>query len=258
MPEARGWYLVVGIEWKTCDMYLGFVDESYNADFMFTSCAVATEEQWQRVSTGFAAIRSENASKHGVPVDSELHGHEIMGGAGDWKILRGQHHVSSAIYLRALETMSDAGVKVLIRGVDIGRLNARYRYPQPPYVLALQFTLERLNEHMVSRCEGHEVQVTADDVHTRTEHVKQFSIYQSDGTPWYRASNLECVSSLKYGDSRALDGLQAADLAVYLYRRRYGVVFEHEPEHPRAKKIRKRLYSALAPMLLPQTGVWHP
>ncbi len=225
---------------------------------MFVACAVADESQWASVSEGFDAIRRDNAHHASQAERPELHGHELMGGSGDWKPLRGKHWVSAAIYARALETMRDSGVRVVVRGIDITRLNARYRYPDPPYSLALQFSLERLNEHLVKRCASSAARVVADEVHTQAQHVRQFGDFKADGTPWYRTSKLECVDHLEYGDSRSHDGLQAADLAVYLYRRRYGAVYEGEREHPQAKKTRKALWRILHPMLLPESDVWQP
>lgn len=244
--------------WNTLGVHLGFIDESYNADFMFVACAVATEDQWADLASEFATIRSDNSRIHGVARDAEFHGHELMGGSGDWQTLRGKHREATGIYVRCLSAMSSAGVRVIVRGIDVGRLNARYRYPRPPYGLALQYTLERLNEHMMRRCGAEQVCVTADEVHTRADHLLEFTGYQVVGTPGYRASNLARVDSLKFGDSRLVDGLQAVDLAVYLYRRNHAIENEGELEHPRASSARRRLYSILSPMLLPESGISRP
>ncbi|WP_366223433.1 DUF3800 domain-containing protein [Rathayibacter toxicus] len=55
---------------------------------------------------------------------------------------------------------------------------------------------------------------------TQEEHRSQFENYRSLGTPGYRSSRLDLISSpIQFASSKNTPGLQAVDLAVYLHRR---------------------------------------
>jgi len=114
-------------------MLLAYVDESYDRDFYYIAAAIAPQDVWDELESALDQIRARTAEQHGLPADVELHAHEIMGGEGDWRPLRGKHREAAGIYPAALTAARDAGVKYVFRGVDIGRLNARYKYPDQPH-----------------------------------------------------------------------------------------------------------------------------
>lgn len=202
-----------------------YVDESYDSSFYFIAAAIAPEEVWDDVDSDLEAIRRRTADEHATPRDAEFHGYELMGGRGDWKALRGKHREAAGIYRACLLAAKDRGVTFILRGVDVHRLNARYRYPDQPHTVVLSHLLERVNEFAryvyPHETEHNKVLVVADEIATQKDHLAQFEAYQERGTNGYRSSKLERIAApIYFESSRAMSGLQVADLAAYLHRRR--------------------------------------
>lgn len=235
-------------------MLIAYIDESYTRDRYFLGAAIAEQETWEAVDEALGRLRLFNHERHGTPLDVELHGHPLMGGRGGWEPLRGQHREAAAIYRNALGAASDLGVKFLFRGVDVARLNARYSYPHPPHQIVLQHLLERINEHCHTTAATEECIVVADQVPDQENHQKRVEQYQYVGTPGYRASNLERISQpIQFSDSSLVGGLQIADLAVYLHRRREVVTTADN----RALKQQERIWQVIAPQVV-HMHEWRP
>lgn len=233
---------------------IAYVDESYNQDTYFIGAAVADAATWELVEDSFEAVRRRTSVHHDVPADVEFHGHELMGGQGDWSALRGRHREAAAIYAAALRASLDAGVRYLFRGVDVRRLNARYAYPRSPHSVTLSHLLERLNDYSGAYGGGTQTIVVADQIAAQEEHQAQFEDYQRIGTDGYRPSRLENISSpINFSDSRLTPGLQAVDMATYIHRRAETV---HE-QHPKAQAATDRLTRLIYPATV-YRQVWRP
>lgn len=102
-------------------------DESYTQELFFLGCAVAEEENWERVDQKLIQLLDQQKKCYDLPEEAELHAHEILGGAGKWKPLRGKHREAGNIIKRALTILREEDVKLIFRGIDIARLNARYK-----------------------------------------------------------------------------------------------------------------------------------
>lgn len=221
-----------------------YVDESYDRDFYFIGAAIAPIEAWERVEDRLASIRQITAREHGVPIGIEFHGYELMSGRGDWKPLRGKHREASGVYRAVLQAARAEGVTYMFRGVDIGRLNARYRYPDQPHTITFGHMLERIDEYARRTKQDEQVIVIADEIATQDDHRRQFEAYQNSGTPGYRPSLLATISTpLCFASSEKVDGLQVADLGVYLHRRRETVTERNRA----AVAARERLLAELVP-----------
>lgn len=235
-------------------MLIAYIDESYTRDRYFLGAAIAEQETWDGVEDSLDRLRRFNHERHGTPRDAELHGHPLMGGQGDWAALRGQHREAAAIYRSALSAAADLGVKFLFRGVDVARLNARYSYPHPPHQIVLQHLLERINDHCAAITATEECIVVADQVPDQENHQKRVEQYQRVGTPGYRASVLEKISQpIQFGDSSLVGGLQIADLAVYLHRRREVMTMTDG----RALKAQEKIWQVIAPQVV-HMHEWRP
>ncbi|PPH22738.1 DUF3800 domain-containing protein [Rathayibacter toxicus] len=213
------------------------MDESYSQDFYFIGAAVTTQENY--------VLREQIAADHGVPSNVEFHGHELMGGAGEWSPLRGKHREATGIYAAALRIAQEADVRYLFRGVDVKRLNARYRYPDQPHKVVLQHLLERVNDYRrdLFPFDTEDAIVVADEIATQEEHRSQFENYRSLGTPGYRSSRLDLISSpIQFASSKNTPGLQAVDLAVYLHRRQHTIT----ESHPKSAASMAKLSSLIA------------
>ncbi|MWV59924.1 DUF3800 domain-containing protein [Rathayibacter sp. VKM Ac-2754] len=225
-------------------MLIAYVDESYNQDYYFIGAAVTTKEKWDELEREYQHLRQRVTAEPGVRLDVEFHGHELMGGSGDWKPLRGKHREAADIYAAALAIARSAGVHYLFRGVDVQRLNTRYQLRRKPHGIVLQHLLERINDYRrdcFSSDHG-KVVVVADEIATQEDHRRQFESYQLLGTPGYRSSKLDLISApIHFASSKDTGGLQTADLAVYLHRRRKTVM----EIHPKSAKTMTRLGGVL-------------
>jgi hypothetical protein len=237
-------------------MLIAYVDDSYDQDYYFIGAALTSKENWDRLERDYRVLRERVTAEHGVELGAELHGHELMGGSGDWKPLRGRHREAADVYAAALGIAQHAGVQYLFRGVDVRRLNARYQLEQKPHPVVLQHLLERIDEYcrgsLSSDCEG--VRVIADEIATQDDHRREFESYQLLGTPGYRSSTLGRISApIRFASSRETAGLQAVDLAVYLHRRRLTVT----ERHPASARTVARL-GALIDASTAHARVWTP
>ncbi|MFB2555310.1 hypothetical protein [Herbiconiux liangxiaofengii] len=144
---------------------------------------------------GLSGVRAATSRRHGIPPDAELHGHELMGGSGEWKALRGKHREAAGVYAASLKVARAAGVAYIFRGLDLNRLNARYSYPGQPHGIVFGHLLERIDQFAERTNQDEPVIVVADEIATQDVHKRQFESYQSVGTPGYRSSQLSRISA---------------------------------------------------------------
>lgn len=233
-------------------MRFAFVDESYSKDRYYVGAYVVRDDQLAALKHAVSRVR-DYAKGFGVGIDAELHGHEIMSGKGEWAALRGRTRAALSIYRRALtEASSVVGARAFVEGVDIPRLNARYRYPQPPHQIALRHLLERLNSHAAAV--GDRVVVIADEVPDQQAHAMRMASYQTLTTGGYKPSKLARIEfPINFGRSAESPGLQCADLLVYLFRR----IDAHTSTNERAAAAALKLWESTKP-LRPIARRWDP
>ncbi|MDO4888173.1 MAG: DUF3800 domain-containing protein [Actinomycetaceae bacterium] len=237
-------------------MLIAYVDESFpqGQDFYFIGAAIAEQDAWNDLEDKFANLRSKFATLHGLPSEIEFHGHEIMGGAHEWKGLRGRHREAFSVYNEALRAVASADVSFLFKGLDVVRLAKRYSDPFPPYMVTMTFLLEKINEHARTQSPD-ECIVVADMNSLQDKFQKNFEDYKTRGTFGYKKSKLERLSSpLNFADSSTVIGLQAIDLALYVYQRCHCAP---ENEHPKARRSREKLWAIIEPNVTYQ-NIWYP
>ncbi len=102
-------------------------------------------------------------------------------------------------------------VVLIYRGVDVARLNARYRYPENPHTLCTTHTLERVDSYM-NKHGLNSVQVIADETSEASQVHRSFAHNRNTGTGGYRSSTLSTISSpILFAPSHECVGLQTAD-----------------------------------------------
>lgn len=235
-------------------VFYAYVDESYTTDRYYVAAAVADEAAWVCVDAKLAEIRERTHNAHGTPLDIEFHADELMNGRKDWAPLKGKHREAAGIYAAVLQAASDCNVRFVLRGLDIQRLHARYKYPDHPHAIVLGHTLERLHERSRDHHMGAKVTVVADEIATQAQHLDQFEGYQKWGTPGYRSSTLSTiVAPISFAPSHSVNGLQLADFGAYLHRRRS----TQTERHPQAVRAMSRLSGILDGMTA-HNHTWEP
>ncbi len=229
-----------------------FIDESYTRDRYYVSAFVVPESEIAAIKAALVAAR-DYAEGFGVSSSAEFHGYEIMSGRGQWAPIRGKHRAAAAIYDRGLvEFAKVPGARLFIEGVDIVRLNARYRYPEPPHLIALRHLLEVLDRHAARLKE--QVLVIEDELPDQADHARKVAEYKRLDTGGYKPSQLTTIEMpIRFGSSAKSPGLQASDLSVYLYRR----LDAHVELDSRARDLSERLWARLRP-LRPAVRRWDP
>jgi len=244
MVSARGGTIV-------CVLF-AFIDESYTRDRYYVSAYVVAEDE---ITTVKRALRDAAgyAEGFGIAADAEFHGYEIMSGQGAWRPIRGQHRAAIAIYSRALEEIASVpGARLFIQGVDVVRLNARYRDPEPPHLVALRHVLEEV-DRFAARMKQ-QVIVIEDELPDQADHARKVEGYRRLGTGGYKPRGLEAIElPIRFGSSGESPGLQASDLGVYLFRR----IDAHIDPDQRSRDAAIRLWASLRP-LRPVTRRWDP
>lgn len=231
-------------------MLFAFIDESYTQARYYIAALVVSVDDIGDLSAALHAS-ADYALGFGVPLETEFHGHRIMTGRDGWESVRGKPRAAGAVYRHALRGIANVPGRLFVEGVDVARLNARYRYPDPPHLVVLRHVLEDVNAYAAAVDE--DVVVICDQVTDQDSHSKRFGEYQLAGTPGFRSSKLGRIEMFTFADSAASPGLQSVDLAVYLYRR----IDAHGAQSQRSRDLALSLWAELRPIIA-KTRRWDP
>ncbi|MBA2324930.1 MAG: DUF3800 domain-containing protein [Pseudonocardiales bacterium] len=213
-------------------MLLTYIDESYTDDHYYIAALMIPEEAILSLGSALdAVVKTASRNYAGISENAELHAHDLVGGKGDWKILGPMLRARIGIYNNAIQAIADHEVTIVVRGVDITRLRARYRSPEHPHSIVLTHLIERVDEYVEGRDEL--ALLIADEVGTPDEYRQSLWHYQRTGTWGYRRRQIRrIVDTLHFAPSKASRLVQAADMVAYLYRRRLA----HVETDPRAER----------------------
>lgn len=217
---------------------------------------ICDEQAMTRLGNGLDDVMAHVEHRYSVPRNTELHGHEIVNGARHWSALNGKHREAKLIYEAALRVVEQNAVKIVIRGVDVERLNKRYKRPFEKHELTLAHTLDRVNKFV--RDANTWTLLIADELGGKQEQYRSFfeSIRRSP-RKGMTDTPLDCfVDTMHFGPSDASRFIQAADLTLYLYRR--VCTAEQENRHPKARLRDEQLLRIVSDKLSDDSGLWEP
>lgn len=224
-------------------MLYAFIDESYTAERYYVGAIIVREENLAHIRDALSDARGYAAGFGVATQNVEFHAHSIMSGRDGWEAVRGKARAAIAIYTDVITRIAGLPVRLIVEGVDIKRLNARYRYPQPPHAVALRHLLEQID--LFAESKGDVVTVIADEVQNHTQHVADAMRYQVDGTGGFRPRTLRQIQMpIYFGSSEDSPGVQCADLTVYLFRR----LDAHTERHERTARQVQAMWDALRPI----------
>lgn len=224
-----------------------YIDESYQSDHYYVAGILADRDSSRKLIDDLAELAESYRHRNSLSVAPEFHGHSIMNALEDWGFLAGKFGASISIYQRVLHTIQNSGVEIYIEGVDVKRLNRRYRYPDTPYEVVLRHLLERINEvcgRTASMCK-----VYADTLPREDDFKEAIAGFTRVSTPGYRGQKLHCIQGeIEFLDSRSHFGIQAADMSAYIYRRWREGKLDNETSKE-SKRATKRLMKAIRPAI---------
>lgn len=234
-------------------MLLAYLDESYTPECYYIAALIVPEASAAPLTEALDRIVQKVAAQHpGFDAEAELHAHHLVAGKGEWAPVRQMLRVRIGVYQDSLRAIVDHGAELIVRGVDVPRLQRRYTDPDHPHSLVLTFLIERVDDY--ARAKGQLALMIADEIDQMDEHRRNLWFVQRNGTWGYRARPIKnIVDTLHFTPSKASRLLQAADLAVFLYRRRQ----THTETDARAERQWEILWKMLQPIIA-YHGCWRP
>lgn len=225
-----------------------FLDESYGEDHYYVAGFVVTPTQLASLESHIRQQHWDLEALHGLDNSAEFHAHEVMQSRGDWSFLGRNVGLKLDISRAILSAAAGSGAASFIEGLDIVRLNARYRYPEPPHLVTMRHLLERVESH--AKWKGfRRVKVVADHLDQYPQYLRAFDRYRDNGTPGYRSTNLELIDpDISFADSKGSIGLQVADFIAYFSRRHLEA---HEVPDRRARQAARKMFDVIVSMASP-------
>lgn len=235
-------------------MLIAYIDESERRSFYHVAAVLAEIRTWETIDTEIDNFRCFIATTYGLPPDVEFHGHPLMGSADGWEAMRGMHGEIGRIYTKIIKIICQENVKFFVQGVDVKRLNNRYKYPGHPHSICMSHLLERINDYALSHS-SNEVIVVADETGDEKRLIDRFGHSKIYGTGGYKNSKLTAISEpLNFASSVGSNGLQAVDMMLYVWQRNFHVEKE---THVKAQKLRDKLYGIIKPTIV-SCRTWYP
>lgn len=237
-------------------MLLTYIDESYDQTHYWIAALVVQEQHARPLAHALDAVVQKAAASYPVSKQAELHGHAIVQAGDDWASMANDSgnmiRARIGIYGDALRAIADHEVSVIVRGVNIKQLKARYANPYPPHQVVLSQLLERVENH--AKAQDSLALVIADEIAEADQHREAFRDYQEVGTGGYLSSTLpHLVDTIHFAPSKSSRLLQAVDLVAYLHRR----LHSRQDSDPRARKANLKLWSYIEPRVV-HNHCWDP
>ncbi|WP_243061109.1 DUF3800 domain-containing protein [Nocardioides sp. SR21] len=232
-------------------MLHAYVDESYTDDWFFMAAAIGDDKQVATFNNNMPWLVIEAAEYLGLPtVPNELHGYELLQGAGPWSSASVQARIDLAA--QALELARECDIKFILRGLDRKAQRQKYNEVYEPYGVVLTQLAKDVNAF--ARARSTPVDIVCDEIHHDDRHRAMIERWRRNGTPGYTVSKLQSVvGSLEFVASDSSGMIQVADLVAYLRHR-----IATRPDPPRAeRRARDRLWRIIEGQI-DQNYVWVP
>lgn len=234
-------------------MLLAYVDESYTRDTYWMAALVCTESVVIPLERALDVVVDKVCSQYrSIPARAELHGYPLFHGEGDWTALSSVPRVRIGTYNDAFAAIATSGARIITRGVDRKRLEARYTAPDHPHAVVLQHLLERIDE--LAEEMGELALVIADEVDQADSYRRSLWMFQRFSTGGYRSRQLtRIVDTLHFVPSKASRLVQGADLIAFMQRRIAAGVEMDE----RARRANENLWHRIRPCIH-HSWCWKP
>lgn len=167
-------------------MLLTYLDESYTKTRYLIAGLLVPDTDARSLAMALDKVVARAAFDYEVSSEAELHAHDIFAGKRDWEELAPMVRARIGIYGKALQAIADHDVTVIIRSVDIAKLDRRYPGGHDnPHSIVLTHLIERVDEYAASRDER--TILIADEVDAQDSYRRDLWHYQRSRTWGYRA-----------------------------------------------------------------------
>ncbi|MBO0823057.1 MAG: DUF3800 domain-containing protein [Actinobacteria bacterium] len=235
-------------------MLLTYLDESYTKARYFIAGLMVPEKEAKSLNADLDLIVDGAAWKYdGIMPTAELHGYDLFSGKRDWEYLTSRVSDRIGIYDNALRVVADHDVRIVIRSVDIQRLNRRYpTWHDHPHSIVLTHVIERVDEYAKERDEY--TLLIADEVDAQDAYRRDLWRYQRTRTWGYRSRKItQVLDTIHFAPSSASRLVQAADLIAFITRR----AETHVETDERAARATRGLWELIQPKIYHQ-WCWYP
>lgn len=234
-------------------MLVAFTDESYSSKQYF-QCALIVDENQLPSLDSLLLEAHKYSTQFGIDPNVEFHGHSIMSARKGWEPLAQNIRMKLAIYGDLVSRISSLRAVLLIQGVDITRLNARYSDPKSPHEITHKNLLDAIDRYAASV--GELVTIYSDQIATQAKLRELFNDYRLNSTQGAFPRYLKNIQDIQYVESHHHSGIQIADLCVFLYRR----YRSNEGSDPRTILVVENLWNELTPLINPNylPRIWSP
>jgi hypothetical protein len=111
-------------------VWFAYVDESYNDSHHWVVAVLIEHTRVNETQRAIRAVVAESAAAYGIRADSEIHGHQIFHGEGDFAPMKALVRARIGIYADVFRCLVNAGCWIILRGVSKPHLVDRYAYPE--------------------------------------------------------------------------------------------------------------------------------
>jgi hypothetical protein len=233
---------------------LTYLDESYNAKFYLIAALLVPDSEARGLTSALDDVVEDAAFNYRkIKSNSELHGQQIFNGKGEWASLATNIEARITVYSDALQAIADHDVTIIIRSLDIARLDTRYGPKHDePHSIVLTHIIELVNEYAKASREN--TIMIADEVPGQDSYRRDLSQYQRSSTWGYKAQQItQVVDTIHFAPSAASRLVQAADLIAFMARR----TSFHVENDKRAKAAIDGMWDRIQPKIHHQQ-CWYP
>lgn len=230
-----------------------YVDESGRDDqFYFFGGLIVDDAAARAIESGMEGIADLLAANvAGFTRDTEFHGYEMFHGDKAWDPVPVVWRVKACELVA--KVVERSGAEYVFRGINLGRLRARYVNPYPPHLLTLAHLLDEVDTRM-ERVHGEVSVVLADEHHNAAGSRRNLHDFKIRRVPGYTQRQfVALVDTIYFGPSHASRLLQATDVATYFMNRQRTIT----ERDPRAQAAVNRIASRVRRATVSEY-VWQP
>lgn len=244
-------------------MQLIYLDESEcrQYDKYFVGALMATEDVVHDMVGELDDLGETIASSFPVNERAEFHAYDIMARRGDWANMGNMRDACNAILEDVVRVVTSYDIEICVRGVDTDGLAQRYVSPEPAHSVCLEHILQRIHPPLKKNSDFG--LLIADEHKLATVLRDQLRTWKVFGTrsAYMKTQTTRMLDTIQFTPSNESRMLQAIDVVLYFYQRRYfngGKERAGGTVHAKEKALIDSLEQMIDPVLHSGCGTWHP